>query len=332
MFLKQETMRKSLHIGVFDPLLIHTASPYCGDNVFAKGFEANNFQVTKFDYRAAIQPNEELLEIAEKDAYTFFWFGKAERIDPETIGILKFKNPNSIFCKWAADVRDEPAWHDLAQNQYIDFFFGTFGGDYLKQHLLPSMKLVSSIFAFTDSDFYKSSNQGKKEYISDVLWTGRRGFGDNDLRNTIIDYLLSETSFNIKLFGIENTNWLQDNYVNFITNAKIGIGSNSFDRYLYSSDRLGNYMSSGTFYLTQYINGIEKIFKKGIHLDWFSTIDELDNLIKYYLNHEKERKEVAKNGHEFVLKHFDYKPLINNCLNIINTGKSKYPWDDIFKN
>ena len=324
--------KKVLSIGVFNPVNIYQASPYPGDNVFAKGFEQNDFDVERFDYRSTPYPNEELLKIAEKDNYDIFWFGKCEKINPETIGILKLQNKDSIFCKWAADVRNEPTWHDLGHNQYIDYFFGTFGGEYLKKHLLPNMKGVCSIFAFTDSDFYKPIKN--KEYSSDILWTGRKGFGDNPLRNEIIDNLLkNENNFNIKMYGIENTEWLQDpEYLYAISNTKIGIGSNSFDRYLYSSDRIGNYMACGTFYLTQYIEGIEKVFKKGYHLDWFSNVEEMNVLIKYYLKNEEERKQIAKRGQEFILENFDCGSLVKNCLNVIKTYKSLYQWDDVFVN
>lgn len=323
--------KKVLSIGVFDPKLINSASPYCGDNVFAKGFEQNDYDVTRYDYRATPYPNEDILKIAEKEKFDIFWFGKCEKIDPEIIGILKSKNKDSIFCKWAADVRDEPSWNDLAHNQYIDWFFGTFGGEYLKKHLLPSMKGVCSLFAFTDSDFYKPI-EIKEEFVSDVLWTGRKGFGDNLLRNEIIESLIkNEMNNNVQMYGLEYQPWLQDpEYLYAINGTKIGIGSNSFNRYLYSSDRIGNFMACGIFYLTQYIEGMEKIFKKGQHLDWFTTTDEMNELIEYYLKNEEERKQIAKNGREFILQHFSCKPLIENCLNVIKTGKSNYAWDNIY--
>ena len=45
----------------------------------------------------------------------------------------------------------------------MDFFFGTFGGDYLKRYLVEGMKAVGSIITFTDSDlFYKDELIGFK--------------------------------------------------------------------------------------------------------------------------------------------------------------------------
>jgi hypothetical protein len=327
MLLKQEHM-KSLNIGVFDTKLIHSASPYCGDNVFAKGLEQNGYNVTRLDYRAVDNPNVCLIDQADIIKPDLFWFGKCERISPDTIRVLKHRHKNAIFVKWGADVRDNPTEHDLGHNQYVDWFFATYGGNYLKKHLLHSMSGVASIMTFTDSDFYKCLGPNE-EFASDILWTGRKGFGDNHMRNEIINNLLRRN--NTKVLGLDK--WYgYPEYLYYINNAKIGIGSNSFNRRLYSSDRLGNYMSCGTFYLTQYIEGMEKCFERGVHLDWFNSIEEMEEKIEYYLKNDKERKRIAYYGREHILEHFDCKPLVANLLNIIKTKKTNYIWDDVYLN
>ena len=323
-------MKKSLNIGVFEPKLIYQASPYPGDNVFAKGLELNGYEVTRFDYRAAKNPDNDLLKLALTVEPDIFWFGKAERISPDTIRNLKSRFPGAIFVKWAADVRDNPTEHDLGHNANVDWFFGTFGGEYLKKHLFPSMKGVASIIAFTDSEFYHKMDVDE-EYKSDVLWTGRRGFGDNPLRNEIIDELSRTNKYNVKLAGLKE--WLGDpEYLYYINGAKIGIGSNSFNRTKYSSDRLGNYMACGTFYLTQYIEGLEEVFQRGKEIDWFESIEEMEEKIKYYLTHDDEREYIAMRGQMTILNFFDCRPLVFNLLKIIETGKKFYPWDDVYIN
>jgi len=324
-------MKKSLNIGVFNPRLIYTASPYPGDNVFAKGLEENGYEVVRFDYRLIKEPNQELVRLVTsmKEKPEIVWFGKAERILPSTIEVLRQALPDAVFVKWAADVRNEPATHDLGHLQYIDLFLGTFAGEYLKKHKVTPKLKVMNIMTFTDSSFYKSIKKVSKEWKSEVLWTGRKGFGDNPMRNLIIDHLSNKESVNVKTFGLND--WLGDpEYLYAINGTKIGVGSNSFNRRKYSSDRLGNYMACGTFYLTQYIDGLEECFERGKELDWFNSIEELDEKIEYYLKNEKERKKIAKKGQKKILKYFDTKPLVENILNVIKTGKSKYSWDEIY--
>lgn len=323
--------KTSLNIGVFDPILINQSSPYCGDNVFAKGLEANGYDVTRFDYRKESDPNNKLLKVADLIKPDIFWFGKCERIEPNFINILKSRFPEAIFVKWAADVRSKPTDHDMGHNNNIDWFFGTFGGDYLKAHLTPNMKGVASIITFTDSDYYKKIEDINKEYNSDILWTGRTGFGDNDIRNKVIDFLSRISNVKVKITGLKD--WLGDpEYVNYINGAKIGVGANSFNRRKYTSDRMGNYISCGTFYLPHVFEGIEEVFDRGVNLDWYKDIEELKEKLELYLSDDVKREEIAKKSREFVLKYFDYKPLVKNLLYIIKHNKSKYKWDDVYIN
>ena len=324
--------KKSLNVGVFNPNLIHYASPYCGDNIFAKGLEANNYNVTRFDYRATTTPDGDIIKKADEVQPDLFWFGKCETIRPDTLRALRSRYPEAIFVKWAADVRTSPTTHDISHNLHVDWFFGTFGGDYLMSHLMPQMKGVASIITFTDSDCYKQMRV-KKEFYSDILWTGRTGVGDNSMRNKTISFLNRISNVKVRIAGLTEMDWLGDpEYLYYINGTKIGVGVNSFDRTKYSSDRLGNYVSCGTFYLPQYFEGIEEIFTRGKNLDWFETIEELQQKLEYYLSNETEREKIANNARKFVLKHFDYKPLVENLLNIIKTKKSKYEWDDVYTN
>ena len=323
---------KILNIDVFNPKLIYTASPMCGGEVFAKGFEQNNHEVFRFDYRATKTPNESLLVHADAIKPDIFFFGKAETITPTTVGVLRSKYPNAIFLKFAADVRNMPSKHDTDILKYIDLFIATYAGDWLNLHkdYMSKNAKAMSIMTFTDSSFYHKYDV-PEFWKSDVLWTGREGFGDNKMRNEIIASLkISKNKENhkIAIHGLDN--WLgSPQYQQAICGTKIGIGSNSFNRRKYSSDRMGNFMACGTFYLTQYIDGIEDCFTKGENIEWFNSIQEMNERIEYYLKNEEKRIEVAKKGQEFILKNFDCKPLVQNILTVLKTGKSNYKWDEI---
>lgn len=340
-------MKQALTIGVYDPALIHQASPYCGDNVFAKGLEANGYEVHRLDYRSVPHANTALAElcnrlIAESKPPEIVWLGKCEKLTSTSILFLKRTFPNAIIIKWAADVRETPSDHDICLlDAGVDWFFATFGGSYLRSHLRPGMRGVGSIFTFTDSSYYIPQEVDEK-YQSDILWTGRRGFGDNPLRNEVIDSLTSivakqageaknKQQLAIRMFGHDGRSWIGDpDYVKFINGAKVGIGSNSFNRSRYSSDRLGNYMSCGTFYLTQYVEGIEDILERGIDIDWFYTVEEMHEKIKFYLSNPQLRDRIAQQGRQKILKFFDCKPLIQTLLDIVHSNAKQHPWEDVY--
>lgn len=324
--------KRALTIGVYDPKNIYQASPLPSDSVFAKGLEANGYDVFKVEYRSETNPDQTVLSLAKKISPDLFWLGKAERVSISTIEQLKQDFPDSKFVKYACDVREIPQNHDLKMMNYMDLFAATFGGEYLKKHkeFMPEESTAVSMITFTDSDLFKHF-PSEESWKSDILWTGRQGFGDNLMRNSIISFLRqNKDKWKLKLYGIDEE-WLgYPEYNKAICNTKIGIGANSFNRDKYSSDRLGNYMSSGTFYLAHYFKGIEEVFKKGFHLDWFHTIEEMESKIEFYLKNEEKREKIAKRGQKFVLKHFDSKSLVKNLLTVLETGKSNYKFDDVF--
>lgn len=90
----------------------------------------------------------------------------------------------------------------------------------------------------------------------------------------------------------------------------------------YTSNRLYNILSCGGFCLTLYFEGIEKLFEKGKHLDWFHTPEEANELIKYYLEHSKERKKIAKAGQELYYKKHSAEERLNFMLSTFDKLKN----------
>jgi spore maturation protein CgeB len=78
--------------------------------------------------------------------------------------------------------------------------------------------------------------------------------------------------------------------------AKIAINISHFNYDQYSSDRLVRILGTGTMCLSKYFINAEKRFEDGKHLRFWNTFEELENLIKYYLENEEERKHIAKRG------------------------------------
>lgn len=80
----------------------------------------------------------------------------------------------------------------------------------------------------------------------------------------------------------------------------IAIGHSQVELERYTSDRLYRAMGSGAFYLTKWYPGIEKDFADGVHLDYWNTLDQLEEKIEYYLANREERQEIAHTGSELV--------------------------------
>jgi len=82
--------------------------------------------------------------------------------------------------------------------------------------------------------------------------------------------------------------------------CKIAIGISQLELRRYTSDRLFRAMGCGPLYLARWRPGIELDFERGVHLDWWRTLDELEEKINYYLAHDTERQKIAQAGMELV--------------------------------
>ncbi len=70
----------------------------------------------------------------------------------------------------------------------------------------------------------------------------------------------------------------------------------------FTSVRVFRALMSGAFVLIRYFPGIENIFENHKHLVWFHGDEEGLSAIDYYLNNDAERKQIAKNGRNYLLE------------------------------
>jgi hypothetical protein len=77
----------------------------------------------------------------------------------------------------------------------------------------------------------------------------------------------------------------------------------------YWSDRVYETMGRGGFIIHPYVSGMEKEFENKKHLVFYEygNFKQLKKLIDYYLDHDKEREEIRKAGHELVKNKYTYK-------------------------
>ncbi len=81
--------------------------------------------------------------------------------------------------------------------------------------------------------------------------------------------------------------------------------------------RIFDILSSGGFCLTNYQSELTSCFTPGVHLDYFSSRDELKEKCAYYLAHEKERKEIAAEGLSEVKKNHTWNVRVGQMFQMI---------------
>lgn len=76
-------------------------------------------------------------------------------------------------------------------------------------------------------------------------------------------------------------------------------------------------MGNGGFLLTNYQADLLDYFTPGAEFDFYTNSDELLSKIDYYLSHEKERREIATNGHQKVLQEHSFDLCFKRILDIV---------------
>lgn len=111
--------------------------------------------------------------------------------------------------------------------------------------------------------------------------------------------------------------WGQD-FAKMCFLSKIVIGDNfTNDVAGYWSDRVYLTLGCGGFFLTSYVEGLEKKFGDYYHLAWYKDLNEMEELIDYFLPREGLRKTIAKNGYEFVRQNHTYDNRIQEFTEVI---------------
>ena len=77
-------------------------------------------------------------------------------------------------------------------------------------------------------------------------------------------------------------------------------------------------MAAGGFLLTNYQEELEELFVPGEDLVIYHNLEELQSLTAYYLEHEEERKQIARNGQKKVLKLHDFSDRMKRVMELVD--------------
>ena len=169
--------------------------------------------------------------------------------------------------------------------------------------------------------FYNNHSEVKKE--ADIVFFGNNypnHFPLSHFRYEIASGLKQNFGDNFKIYGSQwdlpsrDMNFKQIEEGAIYRGAKIGINLSHFNYGRYSSDRIFRIMSCGTMCLSHRYKNIHLDFKEGEHLRTWENLDELLDLIKFYLTNDSERLAIAKKGNEYVEKYFTWEYRISNQL------------------
>jgi len=253
----------------------------------------------------------------------------ARVLDAETITVMRSTAPNAIFIG-----EDGDPWPKLQKDgrlntaKELDILMATNDGQFLQDYRDAGIPLCVFMPNMCDPDIDHRYEVGP-QWKTDILWTGKAKHGadsSESLREEIVGKLMKQNNSSIYgCFGKPQIGG--QNYLYAISGAKIGINVNAVNSVrLYHSDRLTHYLSCGTFVLAKKVPDTELLFKNGVHLRYFDTIEEFFKLSKWYLENEAERKKIAETGMKYIHEQFNSTKIAGFILELIETGNYIAPW------
>jgi glycosyl transferase family 1 len=161
-------------------------------------------------------------------------------------------------------------------------------------------------------------------HANDVIFVGSRGYHDCwPWRVQLLDWLHETYGPRFTHVGGDgDTGTIRGDELNRVyANSKVAVGDTlclNFDYPFYTSDRLFECAGRGGVQVWPYIRGVDEWFTDGEHLRFFDFGDfgDLKTQIDYLLEHDEEREQMRKAGHELVKAEHTY---VNRWETILET-------------
>lgn len=183
--------------------------------------------------------------------------------------------------------------------------------------------VIKPLLQCTDPEiFYPEFDNSLTE---DILFVGSTRGVYRDIIKDIMD-----TDFDVTVYGRGWPEFIENKYVkgSFIPNEELHKYYSSCKILLndhwetmkeldFPSNRLFDALACGAFVISDKITSAETLFEGNIVT--YDDVDDLNGKLKYYLNHEEERKIMAEKGRELVLNNHTFDDRVDEILKHLKT-------------
>lgn len=224
---------------------------------------------------------------------------------------LKLLKPSIKIIGWNCD---PTSFQNLNGQKYIDNIF-TCSND-IKNILIKNNFLsVTKVNHMFEPDILKSIKFTSKKY--DIVFFGQLSKKWYQERIDFFKYLI-KNNINITIFGKTDDEILKKyckpavygkEIYTIIKESKIVLNIHSNDSKFARNIRLFEVTGIGSMLLTDYKVNMDKLFKENIEVITFKSFKDTLSKIKYYLENEEEREQIALNGQKRTINKYNYKIL-----------------------
>lgn len=223
---------------------------------------------------------------------------------------MEWSKERFVTIMWYFDIRVPIEQRILDRAKRVDLFYITNYGQ-IPQFI---QKKVNAKYLTQACITEYHSTTGSFKY--DVSFIGNNNLTGSGMREELLNFIGSR--FDLHVFGARwssknftcHPRIFKEEYADVCTSSKIIIDIKSFGYCLdvegYFSNRTPLTLGFGGFLLSQYTPGVDQMYEDKKHLVYFKTPEEAIGLIEYYLHYEEERKQIAEQGKQYVLKNHTY--------------------------
>ena len=281
------------------------------EEYIARTFEKLGWYVKRFE--ASKTSLEDVLQEIETKKYRFL-FSVNRNIRGDFSKVLgKIKTVFWLFDLYCGTPRES----DFESNPRFkcDYVFSTDGG-----HQEKFMQLRVNHHVLRQGIYEENSYIGEsKEHLkSDIIFVGTFSPALHGLRKEMIDNLQNTFKEKFKWWGKSGANEIRGPDLNDLyASTKIVIGD-SAPSSNYRSTRIYDVLGRGGFLIHSAIEGLEKEFKYYEHFVPFEygNFADLKKKIEYYVEHDREREQIRKDGFDFCRKKHNFK---SRCIKLLET-------------
>jgi len=223
-------------------------------------------------------------------------------IDPATADTL---SGLSLTINWTGDVRENIDWYiELAPYLGVTLFTNMHDVRRLWELGLRADYLqVGYDEQIYNLDINPARGANKIVFMGNNYDKSKMGFPGTPERKHMVSYMQTRFGSRFSVFG---NGWpgkkrtVVEQEAMIYRGSLIALNQNHFHYEKFSSDRLFRAMACGCFMATKYYPGLEEEFELGKHLQAWSTMQELEDIVRYYLANDDERREIALAGAQYV--------------------------------
>ena len=301
---------------------------------FTNGFIRNNHDVLEISDRDFVKQNrtlnlsnsykvfqEYLIGSIKNYNPNIIFFGHSDNIDVDTLKEIKNLNNEIVISQWNEDPMMKSLNDSilninklLKYNDYVDANFITTDPKVVKERN-KSIKNLNFFFIPVDKNI-ETYNVYNMKPQNDIFYAMSHGVnratlkrGKFDERVLFLDKLTKKiNSIKYDFYGYKNREpvW-GNNFYKALTNSKMGLNlSRGNPTKYYTSNRIASLIGNGLLTFVDKKTKLNEIFNNN-EVVFYENIEDLSSKIKFYLNNERIRRNIAKSGKKKYFKLFNEK-------------------------